>query len=118
MTLDSEATRLLDALSTANRNFSAIYPGDRPVRQPVHTVYGGAQLYKAETTRRLGELALASLEAFAATPDELAEGVGFVSFAGHGRLAETVYTRVKSKLEREAVEDFRIDFEDGFGARP
>ena len=33
-------------------------------------------------------------------------------------LAYTVYHRVVQKLEREAVEDFRIDFEDGFGNRP
>ncbi len=32
-------------------------------------------------------------------------------------LAEKVYQKVKTKLEREAVEDFRIDFEDGFGNR-
>ena len=32
-------------------------------------------------------------------------------------LALTVYDRVLRKLAREAVEDFRIDFEDGFGAR-
>src|SRR6185369_14772843 len=35
-----------------------------------------------------------------------------------GWLAAKVYERVRQKLEREAVEDFRIDFEDGFGARP
>jgi citrate lyase beta subunit len=29
-----------------------------------------------------------------------------------------VYDRMLEKLRREAVEDFRIDFEDGFGARP
>jgi citrate lyase beta subunit len=33
-------------------------------------------------------------------------------------LAYTVYNKIKAKLEREAVEDFRIDFEDGFGNRP
>ena len=30
----------------------------------------------------------------------------------------TVYRQVKQKLESEALEDFRIDFEDGFGNRP
>ena len=35
-----------------------------------------------------------------------------------GWLATTVHERVRRKLEREPVEDFRIDFEDGFGARP
>src|SRR5213076_3147330 len=32
--------------------------------------------------------------------------------------AETVYARVVEKLRREPVEDFRIDFEDGYGNRP
>jgi citrate lyase beta subunit len=43
----------------------------------------------------------------------LAEAVGI-----HADLAATVYERVVAKLRREAVEDFRIDFEDGFGTRP
>ena len=33
-------------------------------------------------------------------------------------LAYTVYNKVAEKLQREAIEDFRIDFEDGFGNRP
>jgi hypothetical protein len=82
-------------------------------------VYGGAQLYKAETTQRLGELARASLAAFAPSARDLADGVGFGARAGASpAFIDTVYARVKAKLEREAVEDFRIDFEDGFGARP
>src|SRR6202030_4179786 len=32
--------------------------------------------------------------------------------------AHTIYRRVREKLEREPVEDFRIDFEDGYGHRP
>ena len=143
MTLTTLAASHLASLGEANRAFSAIYPGDRAARQPVHTVYGGAQLYKAETTQRLGELALASFGAYASNALELATGVGFLSAADivgldpvtlaeryaadpaelrlrspTGWLAQTVYDRVKAKLEREAVEDFRIDFEDGFGARP
>jgi len=47
MSLLAEAAESMDALASANRSFFAIYPGDRPARQPVHTVYGGAQLYKA-----------------------------------------------------------------------
>src|SRR6187549_3474788 len=143
MSLTTLAASHFEALSQANRAFSAVYPGDRPARQPVHTVYGGAQLYKAETTQRLGELALKSFEAYASNAIELATGVGFLSPAAlvgldpvtlaeryqadpaelrrvspKGWLAQTVYERVKAKLAREAVEDFRIDFEDGFGARP
>src|SRR4030095_340861 len=33
-------------------------------------------------------------------------------------LAHTIYKRVTEKLQREPVEDFRIDFEDGYGNRP
>jgi len=143
MSLTTLAAAHFEALSQANRTFSRVYPGDRPARQPVHTVYGGAQLYKAETTQRLGELALASFEAYASNALELATGVGFLSpvalvgldpvtlseryqadpaelrrVSPNGWLAQTVYERVRAKLSREAVEDFRIDFEDGFGARP
>jgi len=143
MSLTTLAASHFQALSQANRAFSGIYPGDRAARQPVHTVYGGAQLYKADTTKRLGELALASFEAYASNALELAIGVGFLAEADlvgldpvtlaeryradpaelrrlspKGWLAQTVYERVRAKLAREAVEDFRIDFEDGFGARP
>lgn len=120
MSLIEQAQSHFAALSAANRAFSAVYPGDRPARQPVHTVYGGAQLYKAETTQRLGELARQSFEMYAPNALELARGVGFLApnASADGWLAQTVYERVKAKLAREAVEDFRIDFEDGFGARP
>jgi citrate lyase beta subunit len=33
-------------------------------------------------------------------------------------LAEKVYTRIIDKLRREPIEDFRLDFEDGYGNRP
>src|SRR6478752_2813200 len=99
MSLLTEASQHFDALSQANRRLAAVYPGDRSARQPVHTVYGGAQLYKAETTRRLGELALASLNTFAPSARDLATGVGFGT--GDSWLENTVYARVKAKLERE-----------------
>ena len=118
MSLLTEAAPALEALAAANRKLAAQYPGERTARQPIHTVYGGAQLYKAETTRRLGELARASFETFAPTPQDLAEGVGLSpALRADAALTELVYQRVKAKLQREAVEDFRIDFEDGFGAR-
>ena len=109
----------LDALAEANRAFARRYPGDSPARQPVHTVYGGAHLYKAETTRHLGELALRHMATYAPDAAAFARGVGFVpdATAGGAALAATVYDRVLAKLRREPVEDFRIDFEDGYGAR-
>ncbi|HEY4185278.1 MAG TPA: phosphoenolpyruvate kinase [Polyangia bacterium] len=119
MSLSDEARSHLDALGEANRAFMGVYPGDRPSRQPVHTVYGGAHLFKAETTRRLGELALRSMATYARDPGELARGVGLrLGGALDGEALAAIYARVVAKLQREPVEDFRIDFEDGFGARP
>ena len=111
-------------LREANMNFARTFPGESGQRQPVHTVYGGAQLFKADTTKRLGTLALRALAEYAPDPATFA-GALFLPGAdseeqgkSRARLAETVYARVREKLEREPVEDFRIDFEDGYGNRP
>src|SRR6185369_14209778 len=82
------------------------------MRQPVHVVYGGAHLFKSDTVRKLGKLAERALAEYASDAGMLAEAVGI-----REDLAGTVYERVKAKLGREAVEDYRIDFEDGFGTR-
>ena len=82
------------------------------MRQPVHVVYGGAHLFKSDTTRKLGVLAERALAAYAPDAATLAEAAGIRS-----DLADTVYQRVAEKLVREPVEDYRIDFEDGFGIR-
>jgi citrate lyase beta subunit len=84
-----------------------------PDRQPVHTMYGGAHLFAPDTTRKLGAIALRTLQEYAADADALAGALGL------GRdLAARIYPRIVEKLEREPVEDYRIDFEDGFGSRP
>src|ERR1700720_610465 len=82
------------------------------MRQPVHVVYGGAHLFKSDTTRKLGALAERVLAEYAPDAATLAEALGIRNY-----LAEIVYQRVAEKLRREPVEDYRIDFEDGFGIR-
>jgi citrate lyase beta subunit len=82
-------------------------------RQPVHTVYGGAHLFRADTAARLGALARQSIERYGGDAAEFAAVVGVAP-----QLAEVLHTRVCEKLQREPVEDFRVDFEDGFGYRP
>lgn len=105
-------TSLLDTLQPTNMAFMAAHPGDPPRRQPVHVVYGGGHLFRADTAARLGEVARRSMAEYAPTPAELDAALGL------GGLAEAVFTRVTDKLQREPVEDFRIDFEDGYGTRP
>jgi citrate lyase beta subunit len=142
MSLLEEAHEHLSALSDDNERFARSYPGEPPGRQPVHTVYGGAHLFKAGTIPRLGELALESMRKYGEDPIEFATGVGFVPAAAlsgidpialerayqtdpeglaqhqpSAWLAARVHERVRKKLQSEPVEDFRIDFEDGFGAR-
>ncbi len=82
-------------------------------RQPVHTVYGGAHLFKAGIASKLGALALESLRTYAPDPASFAQIVGLTD----EKLAHIVYNRTIAKLEREPVEDYRIDFEDGYGHR-
>ena len=132
-------------LEQAHKAFQRRYPGQSGDRQPIHVLYGGAHLFRAGTTRRLGDLALRSLEEYASTFAAFAKAIGL---AGSDRLptspdaitaiaksieadpqavrrenrpawlADTVYRRVREKLRREPIEDFRLDFEDGYGNRP
>ena len=63
---------LTNRLRAANEEFTGHYPGETGRRQPVHTVYGGAHLFKSDSASRLGSLARRSLDQFA--PD-------FITFA-------------------------------------
>ncbi|MEZ0368817.1 MAG: phosphoenolpyruvate kinase [Candidatus Sericytochromatia bacterium] len=125
--------------------FSQRYGGEIYGRQPVQTLYGGAQLFKAETARKMGELGLQALDNYAPNFVFLARAAGLSTAArlpeswseaealrqaleAHpeaaraiypaAALAQSIYARVRRKLEQEPVEDFRIDFEDGYGNRP
>jgi hypothetical protein len=88
-------------------------PDDSAARQPVHTVYGGAQLFKTETPARLGAHALELIRNYTPDAASFAQCLGL----GGGEFAKSVFDRTVAKLEREPVEDFRIDFEDGYGYR-
>ena len=111
-TLD-DITKLTAPLERALIPFMRRFPGNAGERQPVHTVYGGAQLFKSDTTRKLGEKAASVLDEHGADPFTFARAIGVQDIH-----AETIWQRVVEKLGREPVEDFRIDFEDGYGNRP
>src|SRR6266498_420460 len=143
--LSADSTRdLISALQQHNSNFAEAYPGESGRRQPVHTVYGGAHLFSSDSAQRLGALARRSLDQFAPDflmfaktiglpeanklPESLEREEELVALLETDSdrmrrqdrpawLAHTIYKRVTEKLKREPVEDFRIDFEDGYGNR-
>jgi citrate lyase beta subunit len=109
---DRTLRELRDKLRAEHQALARHYPGESGTRQPVHTVYGGSHLFKSDTPKKLGDLALKALAQYAPSPGAFAEAIGI-----DPAVAEKVYARVQEKLRREAVEDFRIDFEDGYGIR-
>ena len=125
-------------------NQSTISNPQPQIRHPIHVVYGGANLFKAETPQKLGKLALKSLETYAPNFVEFAnamwltgadtlpkfediiqdlefkladnpEKVKSENFPAW--LAWTIHQRTIEKITSEPIEDFRIDFEDGYGFR-
>lgn len=95
----------LDArLAAADAALTRAYPGERPGRQPVHTVYVPADRHTAGLVPSYGAAALELL-------DEHAD-----RFAAVVRDPDLV-ARVRAKLAAEPVEDLRVDFEDGYVGR-
>lgn len=73
-------------------------------RQPVNVFYGGAHLFKTGVIQKMGTRALQALDRFGPLEQVL-------------RVDADVVDRVRAKLTNEPVEDYRIDFEDGYGVR-
>src|SRR5712692_2739529 len=97
--LTSQAARKATArLGRVNRLFGQRHPGETGRRQPVHTVYGGAHLFRADLAKRLGAAARRMLEEYAPNAAAFAKAVGLPE-----RLADTIYARVVAKLDREPV---------------
>ncbi len=99
-------------LASADGELASRFPGDSGSRQPVHTVYVPGDRIHSGLCEEWGTAARAALEAHAPNPSVLAAAVGLDE-----SLVDEVLPRVKNKLDREPVEDLRIDFEDGFGRR-
>jgi citrate lyase beta subunit len=139
----SDKSKIFDNLSTANLAFQKLYPGDTGHRQPVHTVYGGANLFSSDIAAKMGKGALSHLSLYAPNFCVFAKALGLDGHAAlptsaadvagleerlsgmdseKGKsdpawLSFTIYNKMVAKLKREPLEDFRIDFEDGFGNR-
>ena len=105
----AEADRVL---AGADRALARDYPGRRPGRQPVHTVYVPADRFAPGLAARWGRQALTTLETCAPSPEEFGAAMGLAP-----GLAADVRSRVLAKLIAEPIEDLRLDFEDGYGDR-
>ncbi len=77
---EDQKQQLLEELKSANLKFQKVYPGDKPDRQAVHTVYGGANLFKSDTCKKMGDIALRNLKTYA--PD-FAALARVLKFKGH-----------------------------------
>lgn len=110
----TQKEQLFNKLKEANTEFQKIYPGDRTERQPVHTLYGGANLFKFDAAGSLGKRALEIFETYAPDHNVFGNVFGMDNTTG---FSKKVYEKVIAKLRTEAIEDFRIDFEDGYGNR-
>src|SRR4051812_2480824 len=84
---DSALRDLTAKLADANNKFATDYPGETGRRQPVHTVYGGAHLFKSDTAVRLGALARRSLDQFAPDFIAFAQAIGL---AGAEHLPQSI----------------------------
>src|SRR5712691_4320730 len=142
---DEAIEKITEDLRQANVASMQNYPGETGRRQPVHTVYGGAHLFKSDSAPRLGKLAERAMGEYASdfvvfaqaldlpNVDQLPDVLSYAqdlkarlesdpdSVREENKaawLAHTIYSRVHEKLRLEPVEDFRIDFEDGYGNRP
>jgi hypothetical protein len=113
-------------------------------RSPVHVVYGGANIFQANTPEKLGKLAIGSIEKYCPNFADFARamwlkgaedmpidqtGIRELEFqfaddpaAARSNnpdafLAWEVFQKTISKLQNNPIEDYRIDFEDGYGIR-
>lgn len=121
----------IDALlADTDELLSTRYPGDRAVRQPIHTVYVPGDQASPRIQQEWGQQALAAVEAgggmvqlaervIVASRKESGEAFGQTPPSLHqvAREAELLAEAVTRKLTSEPIEDLRFDFEDGFGDR-
>ena len=106
-----DLTAQLDAdLAASDEALLEGFQGDRGVRQPLHTVYVPGHNYHADLITEWGTRAAEALAENGGTAAEFAAAAGL-----DADLMADLYPRIQAKLEREPIEDLRIDFEDGFG---
>ena len=108
-----ELAPIFARLDLALEGLQRRYPGAVRARSPVHVVYGGAHLFDRGTMSKVARLGREALDRYACDAETFGECIGLAP-----KFRAIVFERVVEKLESgEPVEDYRIDFEDGYGWR-
>lgn len=110
--LDALHAALDERLAAWDARLGRDYPGDDGSRQPVHTVYVPGDRFTAGLVPAWAAQAREALAAHGGAR-RLVDLLGIG--ADDPALADAVAARVEAKLATEAVEDVRVDFEDGYG---
>jgi citrate lyase beta subunit len=110
----------------------AVIPSIQVTERRFHTFYGGAHLFKETTFSRMTQLGQQGFERFFATPKALGDWYDLVFHVPadnvkiEGALRQgsvgfseadltQLHTLLKACISRQFLEDYRIDFEDGYG---
>lgn len=117
--LDGLADALDSDLAGADADLARRFPGPAATRQPVHTLYLPAERVHAGVVAEVGAAALEAFDTHLPDAPTLVRVFGDLLAGGPDPEAEaaSLHALVRGKLEREPVEDLRIDFEDGFTQR-
>ena len=86
----------------------------------MHVLYGGAHLFRRDSAQKLGSVARRTLDLYAPDAASFADALGLDDDGTPNARTHhaAVFERVRAKLDREPIEDLRVDFEDGYGPRP
>lgn len=114
--IDDLIAELGDSAGGAADAGSSEVASEVAAQAPVHVVYGGAHLYRADSPAKLAKLALAAMTTWGKDDAAFAKLMGLDDNAEKG-LAGELARRVREKLARDPVEKTCIDFEDGYGPR-
>ena len=108
--LTPAATRsLLAGVAEADAAHRRDWPGRPTPRQPVQVLYVPAHRLPEDPVATLGG------EARRLLADHAPDGVALASAVDlPGSMGDRVHARVRAKLDREPIEDLRVDFEDGY----
>jgi citrate lyase beta subunit len=94
-----------DALASSHR---------QSFHQPVHVLYGGAHLFSEKTFEKVANLAEQAFKY--AAPDARALN-NLCGESWDDQVSREIFHRAEKKISTSPLEDYRIDFEDGYGVR-